>query len=156
MGQKLGALGRLLARNIATLGFIGYLPIAPGTFSTLAATIFFGILKPALPFHLIVLFVTIILGGIAAHQAEKLLGEKDSSHIVIDEFAGFALSVLFVPLNIYYYAAAFILFRFFDILKPPPIKSIEINLRGGAGIMADDLMAGVYTNILLQIWRHIQ
>ena len=142
-------------KYLATLGFVGYLPIAPGTFGTFAAAIVFGLLKPSLPVHILLLVIIIIAGTLAAHQAEKVIGEKDSTHIVIDEFAGFALSVLFIPQNIIYYIAAFILFRFFDILKPPPIRNIERTFPGGWGVMADDLMAGIYTNIVLQIWIYV-
>lgn len=142
-------------KNIATLGFIGYMPIAPGTFGTLAAAVFFGILKPSLPVHLMILGATIILGTMAAHQAEKLLGEKDSGHIVIDEFAGYAVSIMFLPATLVWYIAAFILFRFFDILKPLPIRRIEKTVPGGMGVIADDLMAGLYANIVLQLWKYI-
>lgn len=141
-----------LYKNIATLGFIGYLPIAPGTFGTIAAALFYGILRPSLPVSSGILLAVIIIGTIAAAQAEKLLGEKDSSHIVIDEFAGYAVSIIFLPSTTAFYAAAFFLFRFFDILKPPPIREIERTLPGGMGVVADDLMAGVYTNLVLQAW----
>lgn len=86
--------------------------------------------------------------------AEKLLG-KDSGNIVIDEVCGYAVSVLFVPKTGGYLIAAFILFRLFDILKPPPIRKIEQEVPGGIGIMLDDLLAGIYANICLQIWMHL-
>lgn len=142
-------------KNIATLGFIGYLPVAPGTFGTLAAVLFYGILKPSLPISIGILLATIIIGTIAADQAEKLLGEKDSGQIVIDEFAGYAVSIMFLPATLLWHIAAFILFRIFDILKPPPIRRIEKTFPGGLGVMADDLMAGIYANIALQIWKYI-
>lgn len=144
---------KALLKHIATLGFIGYLPIAPGTFGALAAMLLFASLKPDTSTTVIVLIAVTIMGTLSAHQAEKLLNEKDSRHIVIDEFAGYIVSVLLLPPTIPYYVAAFLLFRFFDILKPPPIRDIERVFPGGMGIVADDLMAGIYTNIALQIWN---
>lgn len=148
-------LQQLILKNLATLGFIGYLPIAPGTFGSLAAMIFFFLLKPPLSLHVLLIAIITVIGTFASHRTEKLLNEKDSGHIVIDEFAGYALSVLFLPATAAYLVAAFLLFRFFDILKPPPIRWIERAFPGGLGVMADDLAAGVYTNILLQIWMRL-
>jgi len=142
----------LLLRIIATLGFVGYLPFAPGTFGSVVAMIFFIIAKPSLPVHLALVVAIILVGTVASHHAEKMLKEKDSGHIVIDEFAGYALSVLFLPSTFRYYLAAFLLFRFFDILKPPPIRLTERFFHGGIAIMADDLLAGIFTNALLQLW----
>ncbi|HET6514167.1 MAG TPA: phosphatidylglycerophosphatase A [Thermodesulfovibrionales bacterium] len=142
-----------LLKNIATLGFIGFIPLAPGTFGSLAAMLIFLFFKPQTQTAISFLLPLIVLGTISAHYAEKLLDEKDSRHIVIDELIGYAVSVLFLPTIPVYYLAAFLLFRFFDILKPPPVKQIEGLLSGGLGIVADDVMAGIYTNILLQIWK---
>jgi phosphatidylglycerophosphatase A len=93
-----------------------------------------------------------LLGLITSNNAEKILG-KDSKHIIIDEFCGYLLSVVFVPKNTEYLLVGFILFRVFDILKPPPIRKIEKGISGGAGVMLDDILAAVYTNICLQLWR---
>ena len=94
------------------------------------------------------------MGLQASHQAEKTLG-KDSGHIVIDEVCGYLISVLFLPKTTGYLIAAFVLFRIFDIFKPPPIRKIERSISGGAGIMLDDVLAGIYTNICLQAWRYL-
>jgi phosphatidylglycerophosphatase A len=140
-------------KNIATIGFVGYLPVAPGTFGTLAAMLCFIYFRPSVSSHALSLIIVAAAGIIASHHAEKILNKKDSRHIVIDEFAGYAVSVIFLPTSTYhYYIAAFFLFRFFDILKPPPIRNIEKILKGGIGIMADDLLAGVFTNLILQAW----
>ena len=143
-----------IAKYIATLGFIGFIPIAPGTFGTIAALAVFILLKPSLYLHAMILLLIIPIGIISSHIAEYVLNEKDSGHIIIDEFCGYFFSVLFVPVSFGYALAAFFLFRVFDILKPFPIRKIE-NLKGGIGIMADDLMAALYTNIILQIWIFI-
>ncbi len=143
-----------LLKYISTIGFVGYLPIAPGTFGSLTGLLLFIFLKPSTSEHLIIFFAALLLGLISSHNAEKLLG-KDSSHIVIDEFCGYALSVLFLPNSIGYLLAAFFLFRFFDILKPPPIRKIERVFPGGLGVMLDDILAAIYTNICIQLWRYL-
>jgi len=143
-----------LFKYIATLGFIGYTPYAPGTAGTAAGFLFVLLLKPDGTSLTIALVLIFIIGTLTAHHAEKQLG-KDNGHIVIDELCGYLISVLFVPSNIGYLIAAFILFRIFDILKPPPIKKIENNFPGGAGVMLDDVLAGVYTNVCLQLWRYL-
>jgi phosphatidylglycerophosphatase A len=175
-----------LAKFVSTVGFIGYLPFAHGTFGTLIGLIFMVILKPDLSLHITLSILFIIIGIISSNQTIKLLKndsyistekstyppfskggaggikrkgklevkkKDDPNFIVIDEFGGYMVSLLFLPLTWDNLIAAFILFRIFDIIKPPPIKTIEIRLKGGLGIMADDVMAGVYTNILLQLWR---
>jgi phosphatidylglycerophosphatase A len=144
-----------LAKHIATLGFIGFIPIAPGTFGTFAAVAVYILLNPSLYLHTLILLLLIPIGIISSHIAERVLDEKDSGHIIIDEFCGYFFSVLFVPFSFGYALAAFFLFRVFDILKPFPIRKIE-KLKGGLGIMADDLMAALYTNIILQIWIFIR
>ncbi|MEW6214045.1 MAG: phosphatidylglycerophosphatase A [Nitrospirota bacterium] len=142
-----------LLKYIATLGFIGYLPVAPGTFGSAVAFVLYILLKPPIFIHIIILFFIIPLGIISSHHAERLLNNKDSRHIIIDEFCGYLLSVVLVPFS--YALAAFFLFRFFDILKPFPIKRIGSLLSGGKGIMADDIVAALYTNLILQIWKLI-
>ena len=142
----------VLLKNIATLGFIGYLPKAPGTFSTFVALLFFALLKPTIPVHIFLIIFVTAIGTIASSRAERILNEKDSSHIVIDEFAGYALSVLLLPHTLLYLVVSFLLFRFFDILKPFPIRWIERTVPGGYGVMADDLAAGMYTNLVMHAW----
>lgn len=143
---------KTISKIIATLFFIGYMPFAPGTFGTLAGMLFIWILKPSFPWQFALLIAALIIGIITSGIAEKAFGEKDSRHIVIDEFVGYLCSVILLPLTPAYMLAAFFLFRFFDILKPPPIRMIE-KLGGGAGVMFDDVAAGIITNILLQIFR---
>ncbi|HBO83997.1 MAG TPA: phosphatidylglycerophosphatase A [Deltaproteobacteria bacterium] len=155
-------------KYIATLGFIGYLPFAPGTFGTLAAVFFMVALKPSVLVHIELTVFFIIAGILSSNHAvkffedrpkfspfgtKKISGEKDPSCIVIDEFAGYMASLLFLPLSQGYIIVAFILFRFFDILKPPPLRKLEDIFNGGFGIMADDIGAAVYTNLVLQLWK---
>jgi phosphatidylglycerophosphatase A len=140
-----------ILKYIATLGFIGYLPSAPGTFGTLCAFFVFILLKPSPYLHMLILLIMIPIGILSAHRAEILLNDKDSRHIIIDEFCGYFFSLIAIPFSISYLLIAFFLFRVFDILKPFPIRTIESFLSGGIGIMADDIMAAIYTNMILQI-----
>ncbi|MEW6571636.1 MAG: phosphatidylglycerophosphatase A [Nitrospirota bacterium] len=142
----------IIFKYISTLGFIGYLPLAPGTFGSLVGLLVLFLLKPPPLLHLAILSVVIPIGIVSSHSAERLLSEKDSRHIVIDEFCGYLLSMLFLPLSIGYAAAAFFLFRILDILKPFPIRRMEL-IGGGKGIMADDAVAALYTNFVLQAWK---
>jgi phosphatidylglycerophosphatase A len=142
-----------LLKQIATLGFIGYIPLAPGTFGTLFASMLFVLINPSVALHVIILLFIIPLGIISSHYAEILLKDKDSRHIVIDEFCGYFIAVLFLPFKAFYIIAAFFLFRLFDILKPFPVRTAGNVFRGGLGIMADDIIAALFTNIILQIVR---
>jgi len=141
-----------LLTQIATIGFLGYIPFAPGTFGSLLALVLFLLadLPPYAHFALIV--AGTVVGIYASTVAEKVLNEKDSGKIIIDEFIGFYVSVLYLPKTWGFAVAAFLLFRFFDILKPLFIAKLEKTLSNGLGIMADDILAGIYTNIILQVW----
>jgi len=145
----------ILSRLISTLGFIGYLPFAPGTFGTLAAGIFIIFLKPSWQLHIVLTIFFITIGIVSSGEAEKLFKQKDPKNIVIDEFAGYMISLLFLPMKWEYIISGFILFRFFDIIKLPPLKRLEYSLKGGLGIMADDIVAGIYTNLVLQVWKSL-
>jgi phosphatidylglycerophosphatase A len=142
-------------KYIATLGFVGYIPFAPGTFGSLVACVLFVLIKPSVLLHFTILLFLIPLGIISSHYAEILLKDKDSRYIVIDEFCGYFIAVLFLPFDAFYIMGAFFLFRFFDILKPFPIRTAEHVFRGGMGIMADDIIAALFTNMILQIARLI-
>jgi len=148
------ALPKKLHCAVATLGFTGYLPYAPGTWGSAAGMLVVVLVRPSDPALLWMFLTVFVLGAVSSHAAEKVLG-RDSGHIVIDEFAGYMISVLFVPRTLWYVVTAFLLFRFFDIFKPPPIKMLEKRIPGGAGIMFDDLLAGIYTNLCIQIWIYI-
>ncbi|MBI4697763.1 MAG: phosphatidylglycerophosphatase A [Nitrospirae bacterium] len=138
-------------KHIATLGFIGYMPVAPGTWGTALAFLLAISLRPDDLTLSMILLPSFLLGIMASHNAEKILG-KDSPRIVIDEFCGYLLSIAFVPKSIAYLIAGFVLFRIFDVMKPFPIRRIEQRVPGGAGIMLDDIMAAVYANIFMQAW----
>lgn len=139
---------------IATVGFAGYFPFAPGTVGTAVCALFIFLLRPSDISLFILIIPLLIVGVLASHSMEKVLG-KDSGHIVIDEFCGYLLSVAFLPRSTGYLVAAFFLFRFFDILKPPPVRNAENYFTGGLGVMLDDVLAGIYTNICLQVWNYL-
>ncbi len=142
-----------LAKLVATVFGIGYCPGAPGTAGTLMGLILFYFLRPDLFTHCAIVFGIFAVGTISAHYAEKAFGTKDSGQIVIDEVLGYAVAVLFLPMTASYLIAGFFLFRFFDIVKPPPVRQIERAFSGGLGVMMDDVAAGVCANLVLQLWR---
>jgi len=131
----------------------GYAPVAPGTAGTLVAIPVFLVLS-SIPFPLYELtvltffFFTSWISG----EAQRCWGRKDHPRIVIDEIMGYLITMLWLPGTIPFIILGFLLFRFFDIVKPPPIRLLE-KARGGYGVVLDDVLAGVYANIILQIVR---
>ncbi len=138
---------------LATTGYAGYIPYAPGTFATLviAVPIYFAFALLPHPFYVYALFVFFWLACYISHKAETILQEKDSSRIVIDEVVGYLTALVYLPNNWLIILLAFVLFRFFDILKIYPVNLIERKVPGGLGVVLDDVMAGVYANICLQV-----
>lgn len=139
---------------IATLGPVGYFPVAPGTAGTAVALLFYILMKPGTSMLLVLFPLLFWAGIIASTAAEKSLGKKDASCIVIDEFAGYLVSVLLLPYSIVNALIAFLLFRVFDIFKPFPIRSLDQKIPGGLGVMADDVLAGLYANLLLRVFLY--
>ena len=140
----------LAAKLISTCLGIGYMGKGGGTVVSLAWCIAWYLIQPRgilMEGSLILLFCT--LGVWAAFRVEKAWGH-DSNKVVVDELLGMCISLLLLPFRWQYGVAAFILFRFFDIVKPLYIRKAE-SLQGGWGVMADDVLAGVYTNLLLQV-----
>jgi len=137
---------------LATGLFAGYMPVASGTFGTVVAIplcFFLSVLGPIEGLLFIGLF-----SGVAvwiAGEAEKIFGEKDSGLIVIDEMAGFLVTLYLIPLTVKSLVAGFLLFRIMDIFKPYPIKRLESRLPGGWGVVGDDILAGLYANLLLRV-----
>ncbi|MCX5687234.1 MAG: phosphatidylglycerophosphatase A [Candidatus Omnitrophica bacterium] len=136
-------------RIIASVFYIGYLPVASGTLGSLSALILYYFICRDVIIMTIAILIVIVLGFITTGKVEKMFGEKDPGEIVIDEFAGMLIALYRIPPTMGYVVTGFLLFRFFDIVKPKPIKNLE-KLKGSLGIMSDDIIAGVYANILLQ------
>ena len=135
---------------IATVSYTGYSPVAPGTAGSFAAALFY-LLVPGLSGP-VLLPVVIVLTGIGiwtSHRAEKLYGH-DASRIVIDEFAGVFVCFLGLPVHWFTMIPVFVLFRIIDVAKPPPCRRLE-KLPSGWGVTADDIGAGIYTNIVVRI-----
>jgi phosphatidylglycerophosphatase A len=130
----------------------GRAPVAPGTFGSAVAALLLALIPFSRP-GLALFFVAVTVGGTwAAHRAERLLGEKDPGAIVIDEVAGMTLAVLPFPLTPAVLGVGFLLFRLFDIVKPFPARASQ-RLPGGAGVMLDDLVAGLYALGVLALLR---
>lgn len=151
----------LWAQTIATVFGIGNLRPGPGTWGSLAAVlIWFGLsraippqFQPAVLAGLVVLIVAI--GIPAATAIARSAKSKDPQSVVIDEVAGQWIALLFVPVAWKALLAGFILFRGFDILKPPPVRQLE-RLPEGTGIVVDDVGAGVYALIVMQLLLHFR
>jgi phosphatidylglycerophosphatase A len=136
---------------IASVFYIGYLPISSGTLGSLAALVLYYFICRDTTLMIAAILIVTILGFITAGRVEKIFGEKDPGEIVIDEFSGMLISLYRIPPIMGYVVAGFLLFRFLDIVKPKPIRDLE-KLKGSLGIMSDDIIAGVYTNIALQVF----
>ena len=130
----------------------GLAPFAPGTFGTLAALPLIIVLSYLGPVYEVVTLIVIIPLAVWASDAGRMLLKKDDpSEIVIDEAAGMFLAVFLLPLSWSSFILGFLLFRLFDIIKPFPIGMIDRKVRGGAGIVLDDIVAGIYANICVRV-----
>jgi phosphatidylglycerophosphatase A len=136
---------------IATGFGSGLFPVAPGTVGSAVALVLFWLTTlPGIGWLPAAGFAVILAAGFwSAGAAARQLGKDDPGAVVIDEFAGQFLTLLALPHSWPVLIAGFLLFRLFDISKPPPARQLE-KLHGAAGIMTDDLVAGLYANLLLQ------
>jgi phosphatidylglycerophosphatase A len=136
---------------LATGFYAGYIPIAPGTAGSLVGIGLYLLLNGlSIAYYLLIISFLFIFGVYISNEAEALLKKKDPSHVVFDEIIGMLVTMILIPAGIGWIVAGFFLFRFFDILKPYPIRDIEKRMNGGLGIMLDDVAAGIYANVLLQ------
>jgi phosphatidylglycerophosphatase A len=145
------------ARFIA-FGFgAGLAPVAPGTFGTLVAIPLAYLLRHALSdaAYLLLLPLWFALGVWACVRTGRELGVHDYGGIVWDEVVAFMLVLFFVPATWLAQAVAFALFRFFDIVKPPPIRQVDAHCHGGFGVMADDILAAFYALLVLALWQRV-
>ncbi len=134
----------------------GYIPFAPGTMGSIAALpLPFFLSGINLYYTVPLILIFIIFSVVIADHAEKILKKKDPGLIVIDEIAGIIITFAGIPLNVWTVIAGFLIFRLFDILKPFPIRLIEKKIPGGAGIVLDDVAAGILSNIVLRIGMFI-
>ncbi len=130
---------------------MGKIPFAPGTFGSIPGLFIWFFLAKIDPLLSLFLILFLVLSSIPiAGQAEIMLNKKDPSEIVIDEMAGIVVALFGLPLNVFSATAGFFIFRVLDIFKPFPIRFIERKLPGGVGIVMDDVVAGIYCNLLLR------
>jgi phosphatidylglycerophosphatase A len=145
------------ARFIAFGGGTGLAPVAPGTFGTLLALPVYWVIQPRLaPLEYLLLLAALFgLGIWACEVTGRALGVADHGGMVWDEVVAFLLVLFFVPPGPLWQAGAFVVFRAFDIFKPPPIRYYERTFKNGFGVMLDDLVAAFYTLIVLAVVRTI-
>lgn len=137
---------------LATGFFVGTVPFAPGTFgSIIGLPVCFLISKLNIFLSVIWTLVFIVFAIWVAAAAAKILKKEDPAEIVIDEIAGLIVTFVGLPFTLKTAIAGFVIFRVFDILKPFPIRTLEEKVAGGPGIVLDDVMAGIYGNIVLRL-----
>lgn len=151
----MSALDRLKL-GVVTCGFLGLAPVAPGTFGTLGGVLFAWLLagtRNYLLWSLLLIGVLYAVGRSLGEWSERRAGGKDPGFYVLDEVIGYLVCCLWVrgP-SLLSLAVAFFLFRLFDILKPPPVRSVE-RIGGGDGILLDDVLAGVYGLAVMAVLR---
>lgn len=138
--------------QLATFFGAGRLPKSPGTWGTLATIPLWYLLAQlhAIPYMVVVLLLC-IAAILIAQAYENLTSTHDSKEIVIDEVVGFLITMTWLPMTWQSLVAGFILFRIVDIVKPPPIKQLDRQVKGGVGVVIDDIAAGIVCNIILQL-----
>jgi phosphatidylglycerophosphatase A len=134
---------------------LGYIRYASGTFSSLVGILFWVLFVPDIYiFQIFALAVIFIISVLFSSLAEGIYNKKDDRRIVIDEVAGVWVSVAFLPKTFMFLFLGFLLFRMFDIRKPLFIGEVQ-KIKGGLGITIDDIMAGIFTNMILQILKFV-
>ncbi|HZL96965.1 MAG TPA: phosphatidylglycerophosphatase A [Vicinamibacterales bacterium] len=137
---------------IATCGYLGYVPVAPGTFGSAAGLVVLAAVRwsgsPALELAVIILLFAV--GVWSANAAERHFAGVDPAPVILDEVVGMLITLAFLPVNLTGAVVGFLLFRLFDVVKPWPANRFEA-LHGGFGVMADDAMAGVYGNVAMRL-----
>ena len=156
---------RALIIFFATGIYSGYAPIAPGTAGSVVGLVVVWLVFGPLWAHspalcLLVFAIAFVIACWISDRAERIFDNHDDSRIVIDEVLGMVATMFMNPTGmnragLISLAAGFALFRFFDIIKPFPASLIDRRLRGGGGVMLDDLAAGIYANLVLQVARRL-
>jgi phosphatidylglycerophosphatase A len=147
---------RSVAIFLATGFGSGYSPVAPGTAGSIVGVLLVWVVfgpmwRASVAFALIVFVVVFGASCWVASEAERVFNEHDSPKIVIDEVLGMTATMFLNPLGWRYMVAGFLIFRLFDIIKPPPARWIDREVSGGMGVMLDDLAAAVYANLALRL-----
>lgn len=143
---------RQIIKFFATGCYVGLMPVAPGTWGTaVGVALFWGIRNLPIVAYVATTITFIILAVWIADRAQAIFNDSDPKPVVIDEIAGLLVTMAFHSPTLWSIVAGFVLFRLFDIIKPPPIRWIERHLSGGWGIVLDDVAAGIYANAALWI-----
>ncbi len=143
---------RQVALFLATCGYVGYAPVAPGTFGSAAGLAIFALVRASgsVSLELATIVVLFALGVWAGTEAERHFGGVDPGPIVLDEVVGMLITLALLPVNSMGALVGFLVFRALDVVKPWPSGRFE-RLHGGLGVMADDAMAAVYGNVVMRI-----
>lgn len=144
-----------LVRALATVFGIGYLPLMPGTFASAAGVLLYLFIRSNPFLYSGVAVILIIAGFIVSGEAQRLFNSRDPKEVVIDELCGMLIVYIAVPFSVRNLVIGFLAFRLLDILKIYPLDRLE-RLKGGWGIMLDDIAAGVLTNIILQVFNYVR
>lgn len=145
-------LERFSALALATVAFVGFVPLAPGTAGSIVGVVLVWVLKTIpLPLYGLVTLCLGIGAWWACDMSSQIFKKADPPQIVIDEIVGFMVTMIAIPVTGYWLVLGFLVFRFFDVVKPFPISWINDRLKNGCGILLDDVMAGVFGNIVLQL-----
>lgn len=144
-----------LAVFLATAGYSGYFPIAPGTVGSALGLLVYAAIRwgqsPVLPIVEVLVILFLFAAGVwASTGAERYFGGIDPGPIVVDEVVGMLMTLALIPVGLSGALAGFVLFRIFDVIKPFPARRFEA-LHGGLGVMADDAMAAIYANVSLRL-----
>jgi phosphatidylglycerophosphatase A len=137
---------------VATCGYIGYLPVAPGTFGSAVGLVLFALIRwsGSVAIELGAIALLLALGVWSGNLAEQHFGRVDPAPVVLDEVAGMLITLALIPVTLSGAFVGFFIFRLFDVIKPWPANRLEA-LPGGLGMMADDAMAAVYGNVAMRI-----
>jgi phosphatidylglycerophosphatase A len=143
---------RRLGVFIATCGYIGFAPVAPGTFGSAAGLAVFYAVRSSgsLTVELATIIVLFVLGIWSGTEAEHHFGGVDPAPVVLDEVVGMLITLALIPVNVFGAILGFLIFRALDVVKPWPSADME-RLPGGLGVMADDGMAAIYANLIMQV-----
>jgi phosphatidylglycerophosphatase A len=139
-----------VALAVATALGVGYVPFAPGTFGSAAGLLLWWLLPHTVPVQLVAIVIVFAIGTWSGTVAERHFNRTDPGHVVIDEVLGMLVTLFLNPVGWGGALAGFLFFRVADIIKPFPANRLEA-LHGGFGIMADDAMAAVYSNLALRL-----
>lgn len=137
---------------LATFFYLGRAPYMKGTIGTLGAIPFVFLFSLFGGYvYMLLTFATLVLALVVCEAYDMMVQNHDAPEVVIDEVAGYLIAMMWLPMTWQAFLYSFILFRFLDIVKPPPISTIDQKVRGGFGVVLDDALAGVVANFILQI-----